>query len=171
MLPLILLSHHATFTITWAIFSCVLEVSCEIPFFLFLNIDGSGILGTLATIEYRLPSEIANQLYSLIFFSLRVDGGGILGHEYWWGGIWGHGYISKWDCQWVPMYYSQGPAQGQGLRPHHEKKNPLRKKGPPWLLKAQNLMKLFFFFFKIVHLFIYLLIILMISQILIRLTN
>ena len=45
-------------------------------------IDGSGILGTLATIEYRLPSEIANQLYSLIFFSVRVDGGGILGHEY-----------------------------------------------------------------------------------------
>ena len=45
-------------------------------------IDGSGILGTLATIEYRLPSEIANQLYSLIFFSLCVDGNGIWGHEY-----------------------------------------------------------------------------------------
>ena len=57
-------------------------------------IDGSGILGTLATIEYRLPSEIANQLYSLIFFfflyvltgmefgDMSIDGGGILGHEY-----------------------------------------------------------------------------------------
>ena len=47
-------------------------------------IDGSGILGTLATIEYRLPSKNANQLYSLIFFffSLCVDGNGIWGHEY-----------------------------------------------------------------------------------------
>ena len=57
-------------------------------------IDGSGILGTLATIEYRLPSKNANQLYSLIFFfflyvltgmefgDMSIDGGGILGHEY-----------------------------------------------------------------------------------------
>ena len=82
MLPLILLRHHATFTIIWAIF--LLEVSCEIPF-LFLNIAGSGILGLwqLLSIDFQVRLPISNIVFFFFFFlPLCVDGSGIWGHEY-----------------------------------------------------------------------------------------